>query len=607
MEINKADHHKNIAIAKNKFTQGKYFEANEIYKKLMKSNYHSLDLIFSYAIFSKQLSNNTLAKQLFYFSIKKFPSFTNSHILLAEMLRKENNFDESEKILLQAKMIVPNNGDIFYNLSLLYKIQKKNKIAINFVDQAIKLSHENKIYKILKAELLMDIGLFDLAEIILLDIKGELKQNIIIQKDILLSKLYKVQRKFIKSEKVLLKLKSKFPNIQIIYLNLSDLYYENHNLKKGIEILKKGIKLFPKFVLLQFNLALFYEKNGNINLSINTYLNIIKNYPNHFDSFYELSRIYDFANHQKELDDFLNIEIEKLNTLQKIKVAFSKSYIYHKLKNYKESAFYLKIANDEKLKINPSDIENKLKIGEICSKSKIDYRLFADTKVDLNQYIFIVGMPRSGSTLLETILSLNSNVIDMGEVPYLEEILKSEKDLKKVFLKYKNKLPKQRNLNLIYTDKYLFNFAYCPLIYSYFPNSKIIYCNRNPLDNILSIYRQNFIKVNFSSSLEDIANFYIYQFNLMNEYKEKYGSIIYSYQHDKVVIDPQKHIPNLINWLGWDWDSKYLSPHKSRRKVFTASSSQIRKKIYSNSVGEWSNYEKLLKPAIDLLSLNNIL
>ena len=160
MEINKADHHKHIVIAKNKCTQGKYFEANEIYKKLMESNYHSLDLISSYAIFNKQLRNNILAKQLFYFSIKKFPSFTNSYILLAEMLRNENNFDESEKILLQAKMIVPNNGDIFYNLSLLYKIQLKNKIAINFVDQAIKLSHENKIYKILKAELLMDCLLY---------------------------------------------------------------------------------------------------------------------------------------------------------------------------------------------------------------------------------------------------------------------------------------------------------------------------------------------------------------------------------------------------------------------------------------------------------------
>ena len=63
MEINKADHHKNIAIAKNKFTQGKYLEANEIYKKLMKSNYHSLDLISSYAIFSKLIGNNIIAKQ----------------------------------------------------------------------------------------------------------------------------------------------------------------------------------------------------------------------------------------------------------------------------------------------------------------------------------------------------------------------------------------------------------------------------------------------------------------------------------------------------------------------------------------------------------------
>ena len=93
----------------------------------------------------------------------------------------------------------------------------------------------------------------------------------------------------------------------------------------------------------------------------------------------------------------------------------------------------------------------------------------------------------------------------------------------------------------------------------------------------------------------------------MNEYKEKYGSIIYSYYHDKVVSDPKKFIPNLINWLGWEWDDNYLSPHKSKRNVFTASSSQVREKINSKSVGEWSNYEELLKPAIDILSANNFL
>ena len=291
-------------------------------------------------------------------------------------------------------------------------------------------------------------------------------------------------------------------------------------MKKGIEILLIGIKLFPKFIPLQFNLALFYEKSGNIELSVNTYLNIITKYPNHFDSFYELSRIYDFSNHKKELDNFLNIKLDELQPLQKIKVAFSKSYLYHKLKNYEESAKFLKIANDEKLKINPSDIENKLKIGQICKKLITNDKLFTNTKFDLNQYIFIVGMPRSGSTLLETILSMNSDVIDMGEVSYLEEAIKLEKDLKKVFGIYKNKLTKKSDSKIIYTDKYLFNFAYIPIIYHYFPNSKIIHCNRNPLDNILSIYRQNFIKVNFSSSLVDITNFYIYQSNLMNEYKK---------------------------------------------------------------------------------------
>ena len=71
--------------------------------------------------------------------------------------------------------------------------------------------------------------------------------------------------------------------------------------------------------------------------------------------------------------------------------------------------------------------------------------------------------------------------------------------------------------------------------------------------------------------------------------------------------DDFNYIPNLINWLGWEWDDNYLSPHKSKRNVFTASSSQVREKINSKSVGEWSNYEELLKPAIDILSANNFL
>ena len=97
-------------------------------------------------------------------------------------------------------------------------------------------------------------------------------------------------------------------------------------------------------------------------------------------------------------------------------------------------------------------------------------------------------MPRSGSTLLENILSLNSNVVDMGEVDFLEESIKEIKDIKDIFVSYNNRINNSFEAASCFTDKNLFNFVYCPIIYRYFPNAKIIHCMRNPMDNILSMY-----------------------------------------------------------------------------------------------------------------------
>ena len=158
-----------------------------------------------------------------------------------------------------------------------------------------------------------------------------------------------------------------------------------------------------------------------------------------------------------------------------------------------------------------------------------------------------------------------------------------------------------------FTDKNLFNFLYCPIIYNFFPNARIIHCKRNPLDNILSIYRTNFLNQSFTSSLNDITELYLYHLELMDEYKNKFGSIIYSYDHDKVVKNPKENIRNLINWLRWEWNDKYLSPQKSKRTVFTASSAQVRKKIYASSIRVWEEYEKLLTPAIEIVKSNELL
>ena len=115
--------------------------------------------------------------------------------------------------------------------------------------------------------------------------------------------------------------------------------------------------------------------------------------------------------------------------------------------------------------------------------------------------------------MLENIIRLNQDVVDLGEIEILPEImdqfdpLSNENNPYEKYIEQLNKLHPQAK---IATDKNLFNYRFCPVIDKYFSNSKMILCLRNPLDNILSIYRSDFIKVPFSSSIEDIAELYVH-------------------------------------------------------------------------------------------------
>ena len=134
-------------------------------------------------------------------------------------------------------------------------------------------------------------------------------------------------------------------------------------------------------------------------------------------------------------------------------------------------------------------------------------------------------------------------------------------------------------------------------------NAKIIHCFRNPLDNILSIYRANFAKGNeYASSLEDCTKIYLDQEKMMSKYKNRFRSKIYDLNYDSLVSNPNKEIKSLISWLNWQWDNSYLSPHLNTRSVYTASSVQVRYPINSQSIGGWMNYKEMLKPAIKILS-----
>ncbi len=271
-----------------------------------------------------------------------------------------------------------------------------------------------------------------------------------------------------------------------------------------------------------------------------------------------------------------------------------------------EQTFYIKLAN--KLKID--DKQSKSNILTNQSKVLMEESDRKDShRKDQSKYpqsIFIVGMPRSGSTLTESILSMNKNVNDLGEINILEEsYLDWKKDPQALSLSnvYWEKITNRNNKFNITTNKWLYNYQYAGIIANYINNAKIIHCYRNPLDNILSIYRTHFARGNsYSSSLVDCAKVYIDQEILMNKYKKKFRSTIYDLNYDLLVSNPNQEIKSLISWLGWKWNDSYLSPHRNQRSISTASSVQVRFPINSKSIDGWKNYKDMLKPAIEILT-----
>ena len=222
-----------------------------------------------------------------------------------------------------------------------------------------------------------------------------------------------------------------------------------------------------------------------------------------------------------------------------------------------------------------------------------------------SENIFIVGMPRCGSTLLESIISMNNNVYALGEINILEESYleyKESKKKKRIDELYIEKVNKKTQLNIT-TNKWLYNYRYAGIISDEIPNSKIIHCYRNPLDNILSLYRAHFTKGNqYSSSLVNCAKVYLEQEKIMSIYKNKFQSKIYNLNYDLLVSNPDKEIKSLISWLGWKWKDLYLSPHQNTRAIATRSSVEVRSPINSKSIGGWKNYREMLKPALEILT-----
>ncbi len=396
------------------------------------------------------------------------------------------------------------------------------------------------------------------------------------------------------------------PNYAHAHCNLGNALRDLGKLKEAGFYYDKAIQLNPNLGVAHSNLGTILRDLGKLKEAEFYYLKAIQLNTDLSIAFFCLSNLkLSNTNTIWRNQLFSKNLLKNKSQIELINIYFARANILHKEQNYKESSIYLKLANNLKLDLKPTKPEvifNKSKILLIES-NKQDINLEKDT--NFPESIFIVGMFRSGSTLLESILSMRTDVYDLGEIDFLEKsFFESKKSKKRSDLSqlYWEKINNKTKLNIT-TNKNLFNYQFTGIIAQKIPNSKIIHCFRNPLDNILSIYKAHFAERDeYSSSLLDIAKVYLDQEEVMTQYKKRFRSKIYDLNYDLLVSNPTREIKSLITWLGWKWDDKYYSPHLNPRSVTTASTVQVRSPINTKSLGGWKNYKDMLRPAMEIIT-----
>ncbi len=228
--------------------------------------------------------------------------------------------------------------------------------------------------------------------------------------------------------------------------------------------------------------------------------------------------------------------------------------------------------------------------------------------------IFIVGMPRSGTTLIEQILASHPHIGAGGELSdinnaagRLHDIQGSpdnqpdEGALRRIAAHYLGRLREIDPQALRVTDKLPGNYRNLGLIGRLFPNARVIHCRRNPIDNCLSCFLQNFGAegLSWSSDFGDLVHRYKSYRRLMGHWRDAFPGRFLDIDYEQIVADQERQSRRLIEFAGLDWDDACLDFHKSERAVLTASHTQVREPIYKTSIGRWRRYGDAVAPLVE--------
>ena len=405
--------------------------------------------------------------------------------------------------------------------------------------------------------------------------------------------------------------------------NYANLKFQLDQHKEAINLYNQALEIDNNSENIHYNIGLTYQSYGDFDKAEFHFKEMIKLNPAATNADRLISRFtkYDKDNaHLKEMKD-REKTLKDLNDIAKINLYFALGKAFEDTKNFEQSFKFLKKAND--LANNQFAYDKNIEI-----RFNKEIRNFFD-KVNFNDHeknkktkkvIFILGLPRSGTSLAEQIISSHSSVYGAGETGFIDKLIKKrfvkngnldqslienknfEAILKDFGNEYINLLNDFKFEENIVTEKDPLNFRWVGFLSLIFPNAKIIHCFRDPKDNFFSLYKNFFPEgLEWSYNEDNLLNFIKNYQNLMNYWKKKFPNYIYDLSYEKLINNSEVEIKNMIKFCDLGWEDQCLNFFNNKRSIKTLSVAEARKPIYKSSLSGSANYTPFFKSFFDQL------
>ena len=535
--------------------------------------------------------------------------------ILGAALMDLGSTEEAAEAFKKVIYLNPKYADGFSNLGVILKKQGKLEDAAKAFEKAIALKPNY-------AEAYNNLG-------VTLEQNGNLNKAI---------NLYK--------KSIILK-----PNYVEAYNNLGNVLKSQGKLKEAIDAYEKAISINPKYAEAFFNKGIIQKELGKLEEAIDAYEKAISMNPDYVDAYFnkgvvrviqgkfsEASEAYkkaltlkpDYCEAHRNLSNFTNYQpknsqIGVVSDLLKRKDLSEKD----KCNLHYAMAKMMENLGDFSKAYEHYSVGGALRKKELLYKPENDSLLFSKIKETFPSLetqsikksnkqlkhtpVFILGMPRSGTTLVEQIISCHSNVQGAGELDLLRRLGHSlacgqEKIESKNLLNLRSSyLAELKNISCekpFVTDKMPTNFLYIGLILTALPEAKIIHVKRDPKATCWSNFKHYFSGkgLKYSYDINDTIHFFNLYKDLLQYWNKKYRERIYSLNYEKLTIEQELETKKLIEYIGLDWEDACLSPHKNTRNVQTASVKQVRNRVYTGSSKAWQRYALYLNNIFDNIS-----